>query len=40
MRLYISVNLKQYPLTFVLGFYVGPNIIIMINQSEKYPNIK
>ena len=29
MRLYISVNLKQYPLTFVLGFYVGPNIIIM-----------
>ena len=28
MRLYISVNLKQYPLTFVLGFYVGPNMII------------
>ena len=22
MRLHISVNLKQYPLTFLLGFYV------------------
>ena len=40
MRLYISVNLKQYPLTFVLGFYVSPNMIIMISQSEKYPNLK
>ena len=28
MRLYISVNLKQYPLTFLLGFYVGPNMIL------------
>ena len=36
MRLYISVNLKQYPLTFVLGFYVSPNMIIMINQSQNY----
>ena len=28
MRLYISVNLKQYPLTFLLGFYVRPNICV------------
>lgn len=34
MRLYISVNLKQYPLTFVLGFYVGSNMITIADQSQ------
>ena len=31
MRLYISVNLKQYPLTFLLGFYVRDQTLLLKN---------